>query len=261
MALLQARDWWNSLPAEDRHALEESAIALRQVGRRSMTGTAGGRPMARGRGSCMPCSPPRTPRAGSTGCGELGFHGMPSSPACRRVRRWPARVPGRRRPAEDRSDEAVGRSRGGLTTKIHLASDGSRRPLSVLITPGQWGDAPQLITVLDRIRVPRPAGNRSRSKPDHVCGDKAYGSRRNRQYLRRRQIQHTIPERRDQRVNRRRRGNGGGRPAAFDQFRYARGNKVERCINALKGCRAVATRYGKRAYTFPGTVPLVALGL
>lgn len=172
-----------------------------------------------------------------------------------------ARVPGRRRgPAVDRSDEAVGRSRGGLTTKIHLAGDGSRRPLSVLITPEPWGDDPQLITVLDRIRVPRPAGGRPRTRRDHVWG-KGYGSRRERQYPRGRQIQHTIPERRDQRVNRRRRGNGGGRPAAFDQFRYARGNKVERCINALKGCRAVATRYGKRAYTFPGTVPLVALGL
>ncbi len=91
-----------------------------------------------------------------------------------------ARVPGqRRRPAEHRSDEAVGRSRGGLTTKIHLASDGNRRPLSVLITPGQWGDALQLITVLDRICVPLPAGGRPRMRPDHVCGDKAYSSHRN----------------------------------------------------------------------------------
>lgn len=158
------------------------------------------------------------------------------------ARRRPARVPGRRRcPTADRSDEAVGRSRGGLTTKIHLASDGSRRPLSVLITPGQWGDAPQLITVLDRTRVPRPAGGRPRTKPDHVCGGKAYSSRRNRQYLRRRQVQHTIPERRDQRANRRRRGSRGGRPTAFDQSRYARRNEVERCINALKGSRAVVS--------------------
>lgn len=165
------------------------------------------------------------------------------------------------RPAEHRSDEAVGRSRGGLTTKIHLASDGSRRPLSVLVTPGQWGDAPQLITILDRICVPRPAGGRPRMRPDHVCGDKAYSSRRNRQYLRRRQIQHTIPERRDQRANRRRRGSRGGRPIAFDRSRYARRNEVERCINALKGSRAVATRYDKRAYVFHGTVTLAALRL
>ncbi|MFC8495143.1 IS5 family transposase [Streptomyces sp. NPDC057235] len=175
--------------------------------------------------------------------------------------RRPAYRGDRRCPAKHRSDEAVGRSRGGLTTKIHLASDGSPRPLSVLITPGQWGDAPQLITVLDRIRVPRPAGGRPRTRPDHVCGDKAYSSRRNRRYLRRRQIQHTIPERRDQRANRRRRGSRGGRPTAFDRARHARRNEVERCINALKGSRAVATRYDKRAYVFHGTVTLAALRL
>ncbi|MGX1510163.1 transposase [Streptomyces collinus] len=88
-----------------------------------------------------------------------------------------------------------------------------------------------------------------------------YSSRRNRQYLRRRQIQHTIPERRDQRANRRRRGSRGGRPTAFDRSRYARRNEVERCINVLKGSRAVATRYDKRAYVFHGTVTLAALRL
>ena len=97
------------------------------------------------------------------------------------ARRRPARIPGRRRsPAWHRDDEAIGRSRGGLTTNIHLASDGDCRPLAVLITPGQWGDAPQLIPVLDRIRVPRPAGGRPRTRPDHLCGDKtphaAFGS-------------------------------------------------------------------------------------
>lgn len=68
--------------------------------------------------------------------------------------------------------EAVGRSRGGLTTKIHLTSDGSRRSSAVLIAPGQWGDAPQLITVLDRIRVPRPSGGRARMRPNYPCGSR-----------------------------------------------------------------------------------------
>ncbi|WP_079149900.1 IS5 family transposase [Streptomyces agglomeratus] len=178
------------------------------------------------------------------------------------ARRRPARVPGRRsRPAEHRSDEAVGRSRGGFTTKIHLASDGSRRPLAVLTTPGQWGDAPQLIAVLDRIRVPRPAGGHPRTRPDHVCGDKAYSSRLNRRYLRRRQIQHTIPERRDQQANRVRLGSRGGRPPGFNRALYTRRSEVERSINALKGSRAVATRYDKRGYVFHGTVTLAAIRL
>ncbi|ARF53338.1 IS5 family transposase [Streptomyces gilvosporeus] len=170
--------------------------------------------------------------------------------------------PGRRRkPVRHRPDEALGRSRGGRTTKIHLASDGGCRPLSILITPGQWGDAPQLIPVLDLICVPRRAGGHPRTRPDHLCGDKAYSSRRNRFYLRRRQIRHTIPERRDQRANRQRRGSRGGRPAGFDRALYTRRNEVERTINALKGFRAVATRYDKRAFVFHGTVTVAAIGL
>ncbi|MEV4433857.1 IS5 family transposase [Streptomyces sp. NPDC049585] len=167
----------------------------------------------------------------------------------------------RRRPARYRAGEAMGRSRGGLTTEIHLASDGGCRPLAVLLTPGQWGDAPQMIPVLDRIRVPRLAGGRPRTRPDHVCGDKAYSSRRNRRYLQRRQIRHTIPERRDQRANRLRRGSRGGRPAGFERARYSRRNEVERTINALKGSRAVVTRYDKRAFVFHGTVTLAAIRL
>lgn len=98
-------------------------------------------------------------------------------------------------------------------------------------------------------------------RPDYLCGDKGYSSRRNRRYLRRRQIRHTIPERRDQRAHRRRLSSRGGRPAGFDRARYARRNEVERTINALKGFRAVATRYDKRALVFHGTVAVAAIRL
>jgi transposase len=154
----------------------------------------------------------------------------------------------------------MGRSRGGLTIKIHLASDGGCRPLSILITPGQWGDAPQLMPVLERIRVPRPAGGHPRTRPGRLCGDKAYSSRRNRCCLRRRQIQHTVAKRGDQRANRERRGSRGGRPAGLDRALYRR-NEVERTINALKGFRAVATRYDRRAFVFHGTVAVAAIRL
>lgn len=172
------------------------------------------------------------------------------------------KIPKRRSiPRQHRADEGLGRSRGGLTCKIHLAGEGGRRPLALLITPGHWGDSPQLIPVLERIRVARPGGGRPRTRPDHLSGDKAYSSRRNRHYLRRRRIKHTIPERRDQRAHRRRRGSKGGRPAGFDKTQYKRRNEVERTINRIKHSRAVATRYDRRAYVFHGTVTAASIRL
>lgn len=53
------------------------------------------------------------------------------------------------------ADHALGRSRGGWTTKIHLAADASQTVLSVVLTAGQRGDAPQFQPVLERIKVPR----------------------------------------------------------------------------------------------------------
>ncbi|WP_329393071.1 IS5 family transposase [Streptomyces albidoflavus] len=178
------------------------------------------------------------------------------------ARKTRPRVPKKRTtPRHHRPDEGLGRSRGGLTCKIHLAGEGGCRPMALLLTPGQWGDAPQMIEVLDRIRVPRPLGGRPRTRPDHVSGDKAYSSRRNHSYLRRRDIRHTIPEPKDQRANRRRRGSAGGRPTGFDRDHYRRRNEVERTINRLKNSRAVATRYDKRAYVFHGTVTAAAIRL
>ncbi|WP_073946730.1 IS5 family transposase [Streptomyces kebangsaanensis] len=178
------------------------------------------------------------------------------------ARKKPPRLPGKRQtPLLHRPDEGLGRSRGGLTCKIHLAGEGGRRPLALLITPGQWGDAPQLIPVMERVRVARRDGGRPRTRPGHLGGDKAYSSRRNRRYLQRRQIKHTIPEPKNQRANRQHKGSRGGRPAGFDKTIYKRRNEVERTINALKSFRAVATRFDKRAYVFYGTVTVASIRL
>ena len=154
--------------------------------------------------------------------------------------------------------EALGRSRGGLTTKIHLSADGRCRILSLLLTCGERADCTQFIPVLERIRVPRPGQGRPRSKPDSVSADRAYSSREIRAYLRRRGIRHTIPQRADQVRNRIRQGRTGGRPPSFDRQRYKKRNTVERAINKLKNFRAVATRYDKRAYVYQGTATLAA---
>ncbi|MGW2786629.1 IS5 family transposase [Streptomyces populi] len=178
------------------------------------------------------------------------------------ARRKTPRIPKKRAtPRQHRPDEGLGRSRGGLTSKIHLASEGGRRPLALLVTPGQWGDAPQMIPVLERVRVARKGEGRPRTRPGHLSADKTYSSRRNRRYLRRRHIKHTVPEPKNQRANRQSRGSRGGRPSGFDKEKYKRRNEVERTINRLKSFRAVATRYDKRAYVFHGTVTVAAIRL
>jgi len=58
-----------------------------------------------------------------------------------------------RRPRPGR--EALGRSRGGLSTKIHLAADRRCRPVTRILTPGQHGDCPQFIPLLEAVRIAR----------------------------------------------------------------------------------------------------------
>ncbi|MGW3728297.1 IS5 family transposase [Streptomyces sp. NPDC000851] len=142
----------------------------------------------------------------------------------------------------------LGRSRGGQTSKVHLAADRRCRPLAFVLTAGQAADGPQFIPVLDKVRVRGPVG-RPRTRPDAVAGDKtphaATRSSGNRAHLRRRGIKAVIPEKRDQAANRKRKGRKGGRPVDHDAELYKERNTVERLINKLKAWRGIATRYDK----------------
>jgi transposase len=153
--------------------------------------------------------------------------------------------------------EALGRSRGGLTSKLHLAVDASGLPITVVLTPGQAGDNPQLLPLLDAIGDLRIDG--TRMQVGRVLGDKAYSHPSTRKALRRRRIKVTIPERDDQVQRRKQRGRAGGRPPAFDPDLYRGRNVVERCFNRLKQFRGLATRYAKRAAYYRSEVLIACI--
>jgi putative transposase len=149
------------------------------------------------------------------------------------------------------ADHAIGRSRGGLTTKVHALADAGIRPVALLVSAGHAGDNPRLVPLLDALAQ---AGHR----PVHLLADKAYSHPSTRRELRRRRLRHTIPERSDQVTRRKDKGPGGGRPPKFDADRYKQRNTVERGFGRFKQWRGIATRYDKYARTYAGGVLLAA---
>jgi putative transposase len=148
-------------------------------------------------------------------------------------------------------DHGIGRSRGGLTTKVHALVDAGIHPVALLLSAGQAGDNPRLVPLLDALAQ---AGYR----PAHLLADKAYSHPSTRRELRRRRIRHTIPERSDQVQRRKDKGSAGGRPPRFDPGLYKERNTIERGFGRFKQWRGIATRYDKYARTYLGGVLLAA---
>ncbi|MHC3456183.1 IS5 family transposase, partial [Streptomyces prasinus] len=155
---------------------------------------------------------------------------------------------------DEAGDHALGRSRGGLSTKVHLVCDGLGRPLGFVLSGGNANDCTRFEQGMGSISVPRVGPGRLRTRPDRVVADKGYSSRKIRSYLRRHGIPDTISERVDQALGRLNRGTRGGRPPGFDRSVYRRRNVVERCFNRLKHWRGLATRYDKTRESYQAAV-------
>ena len=138
------------------------------------------------------------------------------------------------------TDQAIGRSRGGLTTKIHLLCLSETRGIGIILTPGQTHDVKGFDSLFE-------------SLPDtHLIQsavmDKAYDSDSVRAVLEAAEIEAVIPPKQNR-----------TEAISYDEALYKQRNKVERFINRLKQFRRIATRYDKLADTFLAFIQIVAV--
>lgn len=153
------------------------------------------------------------------------------------------------REAAEPEDHALGRSRGGWGSKIHILCDGAGRPLHFHVSAGQAHEATLLDTVLlgadERLRdedgVPM-------AWPVKLSGDKGYRANWIDEFLLDLGIIPVIPSRRHE--------NRDSRLVAFDEPTYRQRNIVERLIGWLKESRRIATRFEKTAVNFSGMISL-----
>jgi transposase len=149
--------------------------------------------------------------------------------------------------AGEPTDHALGRSRGGFGTKLHLVVTSTGVPLAATVTPGEANESTQVDPVLRRVQL-SPRRRRPRTRPHALAGDKGYSFPTVRRYLRQRGIRPVIPTRKDQRPNPR-----------FDRRAYRQRNIIERVVGWLKESRRLGTRYEKLAVNFLAMVKLAML--
>ena len=147
-------------------------------------------------------------------------------------------------------DHALGRSRGGCGTKLHLVSDCKSLPLAALLTARQRHESICFEQLMEQASIRQNRG-RPCSRPRKLAGDKAYSVPRIRRWLRQRGA--VIPQREDQKQRHR------GRPLKFDRQACRERNAIERCIGWLKECRGLSARHEKLAENFLAMVNLAMI--
>ena len=135
-------------------------------------------------------------------------------------------------------NQALGRSRGGFTSKIHARTNGEGLPLAFVITPGEAHDATAYDELMDL----------DETRPEALLADRGYDSDAIREDARFHGTDPVIPTKSNRKIQR-----------PVDPLLYALRNRIERFFNKLKNARRVATRYDKTADSFLAFVQLASI--
>ncbi len=134
-----------------------------------------------------------------------------------------------------RQTQAIGRSRGGWTTKIHALTDVLGRPYALMLTAGNVSEVKAAPALLGRAGPLR-----------YLLDDKGYDANSIRKALCQNATIPVIPGRRNRK-----------RAIRYDQQRYRGRHLIEKAFCRIKDFRRVATRYDKLAANFLSGVALV----
>jgi transposase len=133
---------------------------------------------------------------------------------------------------------ALGRSRGGFSTKINARTNAAGLPIGVVITPGQAHDVTAFSALMQEIDC----------DPDQMLGDRGYDSEAVRRDIEQRGGKAAIPSTATRKIQH-----------AIDKALYALRNRIERFFNRAKNSRRVATRYDKLIESFAAFVLLACI--
>lgn len=131
----------------------------------------------------------------------------------------------------------MGRSRGGLTTKIHAMVDAEGRPIRLILTPGQAGDAPAAAQLLADLALGAT-----------LLADRAYDANAIRNLAAERGAWANIPPKTTRKD-----------AFSFSPWVYRQRNLVERFFNRIKQFRGLATRYERRPDNYLAALKLAAI--
>jgi transposase len=149
---------------------------------------------------------------------------------------------------EEPDDHALGRSRGGFTTKLHLLTDGEGHPLGFHLTAGQVHESTVVDAVMMTVNDMADCDGQPVAWPVAVGGDKGYRAEWIDEYLLELGINPVIPSKGNEDRN--------ARAVEFDRDLYRKRNIVERAIGWLKEFRRIFARFEKSARNFGGMIRL-----